>query len=378
MSYGEVFAGTFRTIWRHKRLWLFGLLGVLLVAIGNGVYMGSVFSWQGRWFRLMGETIDRPGGPDALAGQMLRDMVWLWVGLGVLAVAALASYAVNLVMRGATIDEAAIAWRGGRSETGRGLRAGLARAIHLFVIDLLWWAPGVLFIGGGYVLGILVFTVGIGASGQSRGGEPVFALFGVLGLLCCPFLLIVIYALFNGIFAPLMYQSAVAGRRELGAAIKEGWRLARGHLGPMFIFWLLILGVSLVWGLLLSIVILPLNLPWLGSWAGMMKDAMNGVSPSFTGFANLKSSAWVMAGAAQVLSTLLYASFIQTFNLTMYAEVYRRLTDTPSPDAFYSGAPVPAEPRLSGASGPALPSDLGLTVSDEPAPSATEEPNPYV
>ena len=34
MPFGELFTGTFGQIWRHKRLWLFGLLGLALTSIG--------------------------------------------------------------------------------------------------------------------------------------------------------------------------------------------------------------------------------------------------------------------------------------------------------------------------------------------------------
>ena len=35
MEYGSIFVDTWRTIWREKRLWLFGLLGYFSGAIGQ-------------------------------------------------------------------------------------------------------------------------------------------------------------------------------------------------------------------------------------------------------------------------------------------------------------------------------------------------------
>ena len=193
MPYGEIFVGTFKTIWRHKKLWLFGLLGLSLIALGNGMYLGIMLNWERRWFGLLGEMSQMPGGPAP--DQMMPGLIWVFVGLGILALAGLLGYLVNLVMRGATINEAAVAWRGEQSETGRGLRAGVARALHIFVIDLIWWLPGIIFIGGGYVIGIIVYTGAMGAipNSISDKGMLTVMLLSTMGLLACIFGLILIF-----------------------------------------------------------------------------------------------------------------------------------------------------------------------------------------
>ena len=42
------------------------------------------------------------------------------------------------------MNEAVIAWGGGRTKTGRGISAGAGRAAYVFVLDLLWLLPGLL------------------------------------------------------------------------------------------------------------------------------------------------------------------------------------------------------------------------------------------
>jgi hypothetical protein len=373
MPYGEIFAGTLRQMWRHKRLWLFGLIGYVLVALGSGLYMGMTLTWQSRWFDLVGRTMQAPGRvmPDVLMEQMLRSLVWFGVGLAVFVLAAVAGYAVNLVMRGATINEAASAWREDRTDTGRGLRAGLSRALHLFAIDLLWWLPSVVIVGGAYVVGIVLLVAGINAI--SQGGRPgMTPLFGVFGLLGCVGCLALLIAVLYGVFAPLMFQAAMQGSRGVGAAIREGWRLARGHLGPMIVFWLLTVGVAFALNILLSLISIPLMLPWMMSWLGgwteMMGQAMRGIEPTFPRLGQVAAIWLALAGLGSAVTTWLSSSLMQTFSLTMYAEVYRRLAGdaarpTPEPEA---PSVTPVEP----------PAPLGPAVPDEPAAAA--EPGPLV
>ena len=68
------------------------------------------------------------------------------------------------------------------------------------------------------------------------------------------------------VFAPLMYQSAVAGRRGLGAAISEGWRMAQANLGAMIIFAILLWVCGIVLEMLVSVRHLPFSLPWMAGW----------------------------------------------------------------------------------------------------------------
>ena len=150
MPFGELFTGTFVQIWRHKRLWLFGLLGLALTSLGLLVYQVFQYRWQSEWFTTMGDLMKNPGiMPERYFSAMMSSLVWLWVGMGIWIFVGLLGYIVNLVMRGATMNEAAVAWGGGRTKTGRGISAGASRAAYVFVLDLLWLLPGLLLACGG-------------------------------------------------------------------------------------------------------------------------------------------------------------------------------------------------------------------------------------
>ena len=86
MPFGELFTGTFGQIWRHKRLWLFGLLGFALTSIGLLIYQVFQYRWQSEWFTTMGDLMKNPGMmPEGYFNTMMSSMVWLWVGMGHLA-----------------------------------------------------------------------------------------------------------------------------------------------------------------------------------------------------------------------------------------------------------------------------------------------------
>jgi len=371
MLYGQIFAETFKTIWRHKKLWVFGLLGYLLLALGNGIYFGMAFGWQRRWWDFFFGMPGRPL-PAPLANQMVRGLAWLWwVGLGVLLLAMLCGYVVNLVMRGATISEAAAAWQGEQTQVGRGLRTGLRRAGHLFVIDILWWGLLAILMVAGYAVGVVLFLIMRAISGGwGPGGKVGLAFAGVLGLMLYVLALIVIAMILYGVFAPLMYQAVVQGRHNLGVGIREGWQLARANLGKMVVFWLLTVGVSLGLSLVASLLTLPLMAPWLanwfGAWVALMRQVSGGGPLPVRPLPGVSVLLVILAALGSALSGWLYGSLFQTFVLTMYAEVYRRLAGRPAP-----AEPAPSEPPEP----PALAKvkDLGLVVPEEPAPPASEE-----
>ena len=336
MPFGELFTGTFVQIWRHKRLWLFGLLGLALTSLGLLVYQVFQYRWQSGWFTTMGDLMKNPGiMPERYFSAMMSSMVWLWLGMGVWLIVGLLSYIVNLVMRGATMNEAAVAWGGGRTKTGRGISAGVSRAAYVFVLDLLWLLPGLLLACG--VVGVFAAVIATAAAAADGGNDAVGVfLLTIITVLCCVFCLALFVGLLSMIFAPLMYQSVVAGRRGLGAAIGEGWRMAKANLGGLIIFAILLWILNIALGMLVSLLTFPFMLPWMSSWmqnfSGMMESASRGIPPQLPQSGN---TGWLLvATLVSGLLTWLTSSFMQSFRLTLYAGVYRHL----------GGQSVPVEP----------------------------------
>jgi hypothetical protein len=392
MPFGELFTGTFGQIWRHKRLWLFGLLGLALTSIGLMVYQVFQYRWQSGWLTTMGDLMKNPGMmPERYFNTMMSSMVWLWVGMGIWVIVGLFGYIVNLVMRGATMSEAAFAWGGGRTKTGRGVSAGAGRAAYVFMLDLLWVLPGLLLACGGIGAFAMVIAAAATASDGDKAATGALIL-TIITALCCIFCLVLLVGLLSMVFAPLMYQSAVAGRRGLGAAIREGWGMAKANLGAMIIFAILLWVLNIALGMLVSLLTFPFMLPWMSSWmqnfSGMMESASRGMPLDMPQFENM---GWLFAATLiSALLTWLTASFMQSFRLTLYAGVYRHLggrSEAVEPEALPStdnAAPAPllaAAPREVEA-GDASPVELAeITVpaeAIEPAAPPVEVTMPHV
>jgi len=293
------------------------------------------------------------------------------------------------VMRGATMNEAAIAWGGGRTQTGRGISAGAGRAAYVFVLDLLWLLPGLLRMCGGF--GAFAAVIAAAAVSDGGGDAAGAVILSIITALCCIFCLALLVGLLSMVFAPLMYQSAVAGRRGLGAAISEGWRMAKANLGAMIIFVILLWVLNIALGMLVSLLTFPFMLPWLSSWmqnfSGMMESASRGMPPAMPQFGNM---GWLFAATlVSALLTWLTASFMQSFRLTLYAGVYRHLggrgepvdpeplpADDSTPAPLLAASPTETE---SGAGSPAEPTEI--TVPDEaiePVEAPVEVTTPHV
>lgn len=259
-----------------------------------------------------------------------RFLLGYMLMLSLFGVLGLLSYIINLIARGALIAEASMAWNDEPVELGRGFRQGLRKAAAFFLLDMLWILPwivafflGLLFIGA--VIGVFV-----GGTASMSGTESpgfFFSLIGsfflIFGIMLC---LGLIYGLFRGVFAPLMYQASAAGDKPLGDAIREGWELARNHLGPMIIVLLLLWAIQLGLSLAIRFFSLPFTWMMMGPWLEMMNNLEQGASP-----VDIAPMHWLVIFIASVGTGFLFwlwYSLSQTISLTLYARVYQELRAT--------------------------------------------------
>lgn len=335
MPYSEIISTGFRTLWRQKPLWLFGLLGTLLPALAAGIYLGSIFVWQQSFTRhLLALTTTQQ--LDYLTVMRiltlgLRGLAGVW---SVLACVSLIGYAVNLVMRAATASEAARALAGENSQSERGLTAGVRRAFSFFVIDLLWWLPAVIvsICGVGFAIAAVA---GLARSANVQDSGAIAAdILGVVGVffgsIACLGVLWLLYIIARSLLAPLMYQAAAQESFGVGQAVREGARLARAHIGPMLVILIFLTGLGLVLSFTLQLFTTPFSGVWAMNWAGMVEDLSNGIPPAPP--SALGRTAFYGLGLLFGLATWLSSAFAQTFGLTLYAEVYRRLRPAPQTD----------------------------------------------
>ncbi len=328
MDYGSLFADTLRLLWRQKKLWVLGMFGILLSATGLAIYMGIGLR---SYFNLMSVIVD-PSAFESLSGYEVDDQVFgpielLLGGLGAMVCLSILGYMITLVTRAGIIGEASLAWEGEQVVIRRGLRTGVSRVLAMFAIDVLWYLPIMLFIGCVYVVGLgAVFGISSGFGKGLDTGEPgaaivlLSSIFGLIGIVFCFSLVL---AVSQGVFAPLMYQSAVQPRRSLGDAIKEGWSLARANLGTMVILLIIVFGMTLLTGFITQMAMSPLAGIWMSSGFTTMMSFTQDVPPALPG--TLNSVLLVFGGILFGVVTIVVSGFMQAFKLTLYALAYQLL-----------------------------------------------------
>lgn len=328
MPYSEIISISFRTLWREKPLWLFGLLGTLLPALGSGLYLGSMAVWQQSVLtHLMALTMTQQLDYLTVMRVLTLGVRGLAGSLGIMACLGLIGYIVNLAMRAATVSEASRALAGEHSQSERGLGAGARHALSFFIIDLLWWLPAIAF-----SVCAVVFAVGataglvrgINAQDMSGIASDFVGIFGLIfGSIGCLGLVWLLYGIARGLFSPLMYQAAAQENAGPVQALRQGGSLARAHLSPMLMILIFLTGLGLALGVALQIFIAPFGGVWAFSWTAIAENAANGIPP--TPPSGLGRASFYLFGLLFGLATWLIRAFAQTFGLTLYAEVYRQL-----------------------------------------------------
>lgn len=343
MDFGEAFSGTLKLIWRQKKLWGLGMLGVLLSALGLSIYLGVGVNWYTRFMAFALDPALQQGlPPDEVTERMFRSMAGLFSALGVLGCLSLIGYIVSLITRGAIIGEAGGAWGGDSVQVRRGLRTGASKALAIFAIDIVWWLPIVLVFGCIYLVGAGLMVGAIGAVEETGAGGEAGAfvgmmggIFGFIGLIACLGLLI---AVIQGIFAPLMYQSAVQGGRNIGDAIREGFVLARRNLGNMVILLIIVFLMTLAGGVITQLASLPIVGASFSGFSTLFAEL--GQSSSIQPPGPINTLLLLLGGLLVGLATLVVNGFLQAFNLALYARAYQQFSAEPE---VVEVTPEPAE-----------------------------------
>lgn len=324
MHYGDIVGQTVRVIWRNKILWAFGVIGLVLTITTYSLYAAAILAGQ-QW--LMGMMADLAASPAAMEDGATRAMgsaMLLFLGgIGLVLLLALAGYVINLVMRAATIDQARQAWEGHAPAFAAGLRTGARQLLRLFLLDLLWFLPmlavTLLVIGGAAT----AFVGSMGAlQNESAAGFMSF-MTAFIGLICSVYCVIFVMAAVKAVLAPMMVQSLIQRQAGLGAAIRDGWNLARNNLGVMIIFALVMLGGYLAVYTLMQVAGMPLSFVVMSGYMSNINALMAGAAPQVSPVSGLGMLFGVLVMALVMLAA---ASFFQTYGLVMYAQVYRELT----------------------------------------------------
>ncbi len=344
MNYGDILSSTFQIMWSEKKLWVISALGVSVTAIVFVLYRSFAVGWQMNMMQTLVLQAQGMTSDEALMDMMLRSMLGFVVLALFVWLVIIAGYFLNLVARAGVVAEAARALRGEKVAIGRGLGRGVHKAFAFLAIDLLWALPWVVVGLVGSILGSVFFGgLVMSAFAGDEGSDSM--IMGMLGgfflMMLMMFCLVLVFAIFKGIFAPLMYQSSAGGEKSLGEAISEGWRLARAHIGPLFVILLLFWAVMLGLYMLVGILSLPFSFMFMGPWFNMMSSLENGGLPAAPSGMNWGLTVVATLGLG-VLSWL-FMSLRQTFYLTLYARIYQELTPTSPPAERHETAIEPVD-----------------------------------
>jgi hypothetical protein len=324
MNYDRVIGQAFSAVWRYKSLWLLGCVGVLLAGLGSGIGSAFQLNWQADFQRNLLSTmfdLERemtPQEAQEFFQTFMGSMVGIYAVAGVAMLMAFLGYLVSLVTRGAIIDQAVSAATVGTVDWRRGLQVGLSRAPYVFLIDLAWWLPGIVLIGGLYVCGLLGIFGGIAATVNQAGEPNLGVLFGsIIGFICVFLCAALLYGLAMGLVAPMMYQHTVQRRAGVFESIRAGWRIASANLGPMFI----LLVVSFLLTVVLTIGTSIFSLTFSGLGLSFMFSRPLGELPGAVRLGSL-----LLAGLGYAVVYTLLGGFVEAVRLAIYTNAYLELS----------------------------------------------------
>lgn len=281
MEYGRILKRSLDITWRHKILWIFGILAVMFGAGsgGSGSPGNSGSGFQQQWDR---SQMPHWGGPwDQWANVQWEAIVPIIAAV----VAVLVMFGIALLIIGVivryTSEGALIGMVEEIEETEAttfksGLQRGWRRFLRLFATDL--------FIGiAGFITVIAILLImGLGAGLVvaapaalliSMGGAA--KVIGIIWAVALGFLFLLVFIVAMIAFAAVMtlvreytFRASVLNLEGIFDAIKAGWRLFRTQMRESLLMWLLLLGINIVFGLLM----IPLFI------IGIVATALSGVA----------------------------------------------------------------------------------------------------
>ncbi len=254
LDFADVLTRAWRLTWKHKILWIFGILAGL--GRGGGGGGGNNFQFDQSNFDF------GPGGPNLppnLERQFegLDPNVVIALGIGLVCLGlliAIVFFVLQVIGRGGLIGGLVRADASGAVTFGEAWAVGVRKFWTLFIIGLVIGIPLLI-----VVLILIVPTILLGA-----------ATFGI-GLLCLiPVIcVVVILAVAAGIFGYFAQLAAVIEDLNWSAAFSRAWQVIRANLGNIIILGLIVLVIGGILGFVIGLPFLLIVAPALLAVAGV-------------------------------------------------------------------------------------------------------------
>ncbi len=314
MDFGEVLSKSWKIIWKHKVLWIFGIFaGCARGGGGGGGGGGSGVSG--------GETGNPTLGPGlSPQDQQFFTNIGQWITTHeTLVIAAIVLFVLLIILLVlirlalGTIGEIGLI-RGVFEVDGGAERLGFSElfkeTLHYF-----WRVLGLaLLMGLAIVIVVLFFfACAIGAGVLTLGIGALI----ILPLLC----VLIPVAIIAGIVVQLADVAIVTEDVSLTEGVRRGWEVFKKELGPVLVIWLIVAVIGLVSGIVVAIPLLVVIVP------AVLSLVLNNGNFSWTPL--------IIAGACFVayLPILIVATgIVMAYLQSVWTLTYLRLTRTPSVD----------------------------------------------
>ncbi len=281
MDYGEILSRAWKIIWKHKVLWIFGILASCSGGGNNrfnlnqsnggqpGNMPGQLPPGVEQWFRSVNESQWITIAVIAVVLICLVSLISAFlVTMGKIGLIHGASQAdqdenVHLTLGGLFSDSLRYFWRV--------FLLNLIVTVITLVIVLVFAVIGFAIFGG---------MAGLNANGDSNSlaaGMGVGIMLFVL-CLCCIFVPISIVV---NVILEMAYLAIITEDLSIGAGLSRGWEVLKANLGHVVLLWLILgLGIGFIGGLIISVpfllVVAPAMLAMVGE--GAARNAGIGIS----------------------------------------------------------------------------------------------------
>jgi hypothetical protein len=279
MSYIQIIKESAQIFWKHKSLWVFGIIAAL---VGQGDYNFSV-NYQESF--QIDSVSDLPTPLRSLFAVIFENpLPFLFALIGFSLFIGFLQYLVALFANGAMIGMVGEADRIGSTSFTSGLRIGGNRILPLFVIYLLLAIPFLVLVILGLLLLIPIFLeflplLSAYSSGDLPSPDQLEQVFRAIEpmlnsslFLCCGAFCIFVLAIWvTGIWATLAARSCVIENLGVLASLKRGGRIGISNLGYTLLNWLILIIFRIVFVFFAGLPALTLWIPtaqaiWHGNW----------------------------------------------------------------------------------------------------------------
>jgi hypothetical protein len=302
MDYGKIFARGWEVFWKHKILWVFGIIGGI----------SSIFSSLFNYFRydFNFEDIAVINSTDGLYTEEYRDLLSyayehtalfvILLILGILLMLTVSylvyAYGYTGMIRGVLMVE-----QGTEKLTFREIHESIRPFFwRIFGLNLLLGVGGMglVFVLMAIMFVLMIFTLGIG--------------------MICFFPLICLTAPVMWFLTIVVIQALVALIAEdlsIKDSLVRAWQLVTKNIGPYLLVWLLVFIISLLVGLVIS---LPSLVPMFSMWATM-------ISPDFYDNPTVlfeKMGSWMMWAMIWTPVIVVLRGIQTTFTTSIWTQTY--------------------------------------------------------